>query len=240
MKNKELWTPTTVEKDGNSYRINKKFFSMKSQYIGSLLIKEYIPVIKEHSKGVLLDCGCGSVPYYEIYKDLVDDVVCVDWEVCDGSVDHLDYKADLNKPLEFLQTESVDTIMLSDVLEHIYNPKELFAELSRILKKKGRLIVFVPFYYWIHSGPHDYFRYTEFALRRFCVENQLDILVLKPHSGYFDVLFDLINKLFINSYWGAKALVKISEQIKKTKFYKKRLPSRIGCFPLGYVLVAEK
>ena len=60
-----------------------------------------------------------------------------------------------------------DTIILSDVLEHIPVPEHLWKEMARILSRNGKIIMNVPFYYCLHEAPHDCSRYTEFALRRF-------------------------------------------------------------------------
>ncbi|HRF81361.1 MAG TPA: methyltransferase domain-containing protein, partial [Flavobacteriales bacterium] len=60
---------------------------------------------------------------------------------------------------------SFDTIILSDVLEHIRKPEALVKEMYRILAPGGQVIMNVPFYYGLHEQPFDYYRYTQFALR---------------------------------------------------------------------------
>jgi hypothetical protein len=112
--------------------------------------------------------------------------------------------------------------------------------MSRILKPKGKIIVGVPFFYWIHEEPYDYYRYTEYKLREFCKNNNLTIISLDPYGGGPEIIFDIIAKqisfskilssmhlflsnIFINSYFGKK----IS---KKTYRH----------FPLGYCLIAQK
>ena len=154
--------------------------------------------------------------------------------------DYLDFTTDLNQPLDCLQDNEFDTILLADVLEHIYKPKELIAEMHRVLKPGGKLMVFVPFFYWVHSEPHDYFRYTEYALKKMVEENKLKVIQLEPYGGYLDILFDLINKFFVNSKFCAKQLIRFARWLKKTRYYKKREGFRLKNFPLGYILIAEK
>ena len=193
MKNQNKWKPSRVFKTEIGYTFNENAFALASWYIGNLIIPKYSEVIKQNISGIMLDCGCGQVPYYLIYKEKASEVVCIDWDVSSDDYDFLDFKADLNKPLDFFKDQYFDSILLADVLEHIYNPNQLVSELSRILKPKGKIVVFVPFLYWVHSQPNDYFRYTEFFLRKIFEENQQNILKLDSYGGYLDVVFVLIN-----------------------------------------------
>ncbi len=240
MKNEPLWKPSRIIKNGDRYEIIKEKYGLASRYIGELVVPQYAETIARFSKGHLLDCGCGQAPYYIVYRDLVDKITCVDWDAADPEHDYLDYKVDLNKPLDIFNSESFDTILLADVLEHIVNPGLLFSEMTRILNPSGRIILFVPFYYWVHSNPHDYYRYTKFSLLTFCENNRLKVLYLEPYGGYLDILFDLFNKFFTNSEFGYRMLRKLSKIVKRSSYYKKRYSQRIENFPLGYILVAEK
>ena len=94
------------------------------------------------------------------------DNICVVLENTLHKSEYLDFECDMKKVLPFMDGE-LDTIILSDVLEQIPQPEHLWKEMSRILSIGGKIIMNVPFYYWLHEGPHDYYRYTEFALRRF-------------------------------------------------------------------------
>ncbi len=57
-------------------------------------------------------------------------------------------------------TGSFDTVLLLEVLEHVAEADQVLAEISRVLKPKGVLLVSVPFLYPLHDAPHDYRRYT--------------------------------------------------------------------------------
>lgn len=59
-----------------------------------------------------------------------------------------------------------DLILCLNVLEHIYDYQTAIANLHAALADGGRLVVAVPFAFPLHDEPHDYYRYTEFALRR--------------------------------------------------------------------------
>lgn len=206
--------------------------------------RAYERVIKEHSKGVLADIGCGSVPYYMIYKDQVDDILCVDWAQENMGVSHLDYIADLNKGIP-IGDNIADTVLCTDVLEHINNPGLLFSEMARIMKKDAKIIVTVPFLYWIHNGPHDHHRYTRYMLEEFCRRNELDTISLEEYGGLPEVLFDLVHKGYAFYNFPMRRVFlfswrKIGEFLYHRKFVKRLSMKSRQTFPLGYILVAQK
>ena len=98
--------------------------SIGSQLTVSRAIQEYETALAQYASGRLLDMGCGHVPYYEMYKSLVQDVTCVDWDNSLHKNDFVDEAIDLNQPLP-LGSEIFDTVLLTDVLEHIFNPIQL-------------------------------------------------------------------------------------------------------------------
>lgn len=63
-----------------------------------------------------------------------------------------------------LRSGSFDTVILSNVLEHVRDPAALLAECRRALRPGGRLLLTVPFLFKLHQEPHDYHRYTHHML----------------------------------------------------------------------------
>ncbi len=59
-----------------------------------------------------------------------------------------------------------DVILCLNVLEHVYEAGLAVANLHRALAPGGTLHVAVPFMFPLHDEPHDYWRFTEHALRR--------------------------------------------------------------------------
>ena len=57
-----------------------------------------------------------------------------------------------------------DVIVCTQVLEHVPNPFAAVAELHRVLKPGGRLLVTVPAAYPYHAVPRDYWRFTRDSL----------------------------------------------------------------------------
>ncbi len=245
MKNRNLWSPSKfVIKRGKLVGSrNPKEVGISSRLVADIVAELYLTHLKEHCKGKLLDLGCGKAPLFAVYKDLVTDNTCIDWDNPCPENSYLDSRCDLTQPIP-LPDNQFDTIILSDVLEHIPNPEALWQEIARLLKPEGKFLMNVPFYYQIHEAPHDYYRYTEFSLKRFAELSRMKIVLLQPIGGVPEVLADLLAKNLKKMPMIGKGL-SISIQYLCYKFIKTSLGARVSQqtskrFPLGYFLVGEK
>jgi ubiquinone/menaquinone biosynthesis C-methylase UbiE len=118
---------------------------------------------RAHARGRLLDVGCGEKPYAPLFRDLVDEHVGVDHPESIhplGAVDVLATAYDI--PLE---DASFDTVLMTEVLEHLEEPGRAIAEARRLLRPGGKLILSTPFMWPLHEEPRDYFRYSPHGLR---------------------------------------------------------------------------
>ena len=223
--------------------MDKNTVSVASRLPVYLVASFYEKHIPTYAKGSLLDLGCGKVPLYQVYKDHVDDVTCVDWENTLHKNEYLDHVADLNQPIP-LDDNSFDTIILSDVLEHIREPEKLWQEMNRVLRTGGTALINVPFYYWLHEKPFDYYRYTQFALQNFAEKNNFEILHLQPYGGAFEILVDILSKAILPKIKGGKRLVprlqKSAWWFTNTSKGKKLRESTSANFPFGYEMVVRK
>jgi len=61
---------------------------------------------------------------------------------------------------------SVDTVAMLDVVEHLADPEQAVAEVSRVLRAGGKCFINVPFLYPLHDEPYDFQRWTGHGLRR--------------------------------------------------------------------------
>jgi hypothetical protein len=61
-----------------------------SRLVGSIVSELYPRLLKQHGKGRLLDHGCGKVPLYGMYRDLVTETVCIDWSAFLHGTEHVD------------------------------------------------------------------------------------------------------------------------------------------------------
>lgn len=245
MRNRDRWQPSKyVRRNGRLVASrDPREVNVASRLGGDLVAGIYDTGLRRHAKGKLLDLGCGKVPFFGAYKDLVTDCVCADWSHTPHTSGHLDRECDLTQALPFGDGE-FDTILLSDVLEHIPTPEHLFGEMARVLAKGGRILLNVPFCYGLHEQPHDYYRYTEFALRRFAEGAGLRLLELAPIGGTPEVLADLIAKNVVRVPVIGRAVAILVQWLvfglTRAGFGKRISDGTKAVFPLGYFLVAEK
>lgn len=214
-----------------------------SRLFADLVASFYDTYIKKYARGKLIDLGCGKVPLFEAYKNYITDNICVDWENTLHKNEYLDFECNLTKSLPF-DDEEFDTIISSDVLEHIPQPEFLWREMFRILSIHGKLLMNIPFYYCLHEKPNDYYRYTEFALQRFVECANFKIILLKPIGGAPEILADILakNMLLLPKLGRLPAI--LAQQFTLA-FVKTKLGAKISKitskeFPFGYFLVAEK
>lgn len=82
-----------------------------------------------------------------------------------------------------LAGESVDTVVIFEVMEHLRKPREALQEITRVLRPQGRLLLTMPFLYPVHDAPHDYQRLTIHGLARDVEAAGLRVDALLPALG---------------------------------------------------------
>lgn len=118
-------------------------------------------IIRATARGVVLDVGCGTMPYRDLIEAAGADYVGLDVEARIEGVTHVCSATNMYTVTD----ASIDVVLCSEVLEHVAEPATALAEMARVLRPDGQLIVTVPFLGRLHEEPHDYYRYTEHGLR---------------------------------------------------------------------------
>lgn len=116
--------------------------------------------------GRVLDVGCGSQPYRSLFRE--HDYVGLEF---DTARNRATKSADLWFDGRRFPSDDAafDIVLCSQVLEHTPEPQAMIAEIARVLRPGGRLILSVPFVWDEHEQPYDNFRFTRFALTRLLV-----------------------------------------------------------------------
>ncbi len=216
-----------------------RYLSGGSYLTAAITAEYYSKYIPKYVKGVTADLGCGFAPMYQYYKAYAQKVICIDWKNTLHKNRILDIECDLSQEIP-LTDESVDTVILSDVLEHISRPKYLLKEIHRILTPKGALLLNVPFLYPEHEKPHDYFRYTEFFYRDMAREQGYELAALKKIGGEREVIVTLIGKYMLKRLGNSND--ELIRQINRHAYHKWKTDrkGRESDMCLGYFAVLTK
>lgn len=206
------------------------------------LIKDFqwddLTQASRYAKGKLLDIGCGKMPYKAIFLPKVTKYVGVDKN------DRADIKGDFLSLK--IADNSFDTALCTQVLEHTHDPNGFLNKIHRILKKRGILILTVPFMGSLHEIPNDYYRYTQFALEYMLKKAKFHVIYIHGQGNWISALgqeyifyLESTYNRYLLKY--PKRLLQVFVQLFIRLF--SHMPSRFTkpdrC-PINYIVVAER
>lgn len=155
-------------------------------------------------KGTIYDLGCGEMPYRNWFLQRADSYVGVDWSDTQHSLT-ADIVENLNERLS-IDSGVADLVISLSVLEHLCTPQIMLEEAYRILRDDGHIMLQVPWQWYVHEAPHDYFRYTPYGLR-FLLENAgFKDVHIESQGGFFTMLFLKLNYFSLRLIRGPKAM----------------------------------
>lgn len=93
--------------------------------------------------------------------------------------------------------EEFEAVLCTEVLEHLIDPRQAIAEVKRVLQPGGKIILTTRFVYPIHDSPHDYFRYTRYALEMLFKE--WDDVSIEEETQNFSTIAVLLQRLSYQS-----------------------------------------
>lgn len=134
----------------------------------------------------VLDAGAGEGSYKHLFSR--QRYTGVDLGIGDATWNYasLDVVADLTA-VPF-RSECFDAAINIVTLEHVREPAAVIAELGRVLKPGGRMLLIVPHEWEEHQVPHDFFRYTRYGVQHLLERAGLTAVAIEPVGGFFRLL----------------------------------------------------
>jgi SAM-dependent methyltransferase len=137
-----------------------------------------------------LDLGASNSPYKRLLEANGYVVKTLDLDRSRGA----DYEGKIEDT--GLADQSFDLVLCTEVFEHSSNPWQGIAEIRRILKPSGVLIVSAPHVWFYHPHPTDNWRFTQEGIAHLCRMGGLRPEALFSQGGSVTALFQILNFLF--------------------------------------------
>lgn len=137
------------------------------------------PMIHDHVRGVALDIGAGRLAWRSLIAASASRYIATDAFATHPDIAFL---SDVQGNLP-IADKTFDSAFCCSVLEHTREPWKAFDEFYRILKPGGKIILSVPFVYYLHGQPNDYFRFTRYGIENLAHKSGFEIVELSVVGG---------------------------------------------------------
>lgn len=166
-------------------------------YIARRALYQEIARLAPKLFGSLLDIGCGEKPYAELFSNATS------YTGIEFDTPHTRRysKADIfydGARLPFPDA-SFDSVLATEVLEHVFAPDAFLEDVRRITKPGGLFLLSAPFLWDEHEQPRDYARYTSFGLTHLLETHGFSVVEHARTANNASALSQLLN-----AYWYKK------------------------------------
>ena len=224
-------------------RLNKETIGTESYWPIALqnaaFYADMEPLIAKYVRGRTLDMGAGQMTWRNLLSQYYDTYFSGDLT---REHHELDLLFDVTHPLPFAE-KSFDTLFCCSVLEHTLEPWQAFVEMKRILAPDGLAIISIPFIFYLHGLPHDYYRFTEHGATYLARRAGFEIVEIKANGGLFHFLFN-VPSMFLSTLW---VTLRLKWLIPPTTSFWLSLArlldnwlDREGSFAMNYLLVLRQ
>jgi SAM-dependent methyltransferase len=184
------------------------------------------------SKAPLLDLGCGNRPYKCHYPE----GVALGADIVQSSTGCVDVVLESCGKLPF-EDNYFQTILCTQVLQHVENAYHLLHEAHRVLRPGGKMILTCPFIWELHERPHDYLRFSEYWLTKNLCDTGFALELLERQGGDLATIGQLIClMLAVRQIHMPKFLQKVYNKL--WAYLDRKSPTQ--CMPLNYGILAVK
>jgi SAM-dependent methyltransferase len=190
----DLKEPAAAPPDKSNARLYPSYTGGRYQILG--LLRKHLQRIAaeempERDGLVLVDFGCGDMPYRPLFEPHVGRYVGIDLP---GNP-HADYFVAPDNSVD-LPDAYADVVLSNQVLEHVADPPSYLAECRRVLKPDGVLILSTHGYWMYHPNPRDLWRWTGDGLCKVVGDAGFAITSFEGLMGLAATGFQLLHDAF--------------------------------------------
>jgi SAM-dependent methyltransferase len=156
-----------------------------------------------------------------------------------------DITANLEEPLPIADA-SYDAALLINVLEHIYEFKQVISETSRVLVSGGKVVIVVPYMFPNHPSPGDYHRFSQTALEKLLNAAGFEEIEVKAlGSGVYAARLLFLERLLPSSLQNffapiSHTVARINDGFMTSIANTSRKKYRASDYALGFLVTARK
>ena len=175
-------------------------------YFARKALREEIGNLASNLQGSILDVGCGTKPYRELFNCTEYIGLEIDSEQNRKSKQADYYYDGVTFPFE---ASSFDGVICNQVFEHVFTPDNFLLEINRVLKVNGKLLLTVPFVWDEHEQPYDFARYSSFGLKSLLVKSGFEVVQHIKTNDDARVLFQLLNAYLYKAFMTSNAKINL-------------------------------
>lgn len=218
----------------------------RPHYLERISIVNALKQVRHKVKsGIILDVGCGMKPYKSLLNTSGSIYYGTDYPITMEGSYGKSTKADFFSESTLLpfKNNTFDTLLSTQMLEHVSDPKNVIQEMSRVLKPKGIMILSAPMTWPLHEEPYDFFRYTLHGLRHLLQKANFEILDEIPRGNNFITMAQMLldtqlnntSQSFLKRLYSVTLSLVVNQLCSVINIFK---PAQRLC--LGWVMVVKK
>lgn len=165
--------------------LNEKYVSPAS-VLSTRWLLYCLTQTRKFARGRVLDVGCGRKPYQTFFPHT--DYIGIDWS----------HNLHASRPEAYADAQYIpfaaatfDTVICTEVIEHLPDPALALQNIARVLRPGGHLILSAPFVQTLHEVPFDFFRFTPIGLHHLVKEAGFEVVNTWARGGILSVLVSL-------------------------------------------------
>jgi SAM-dependent methyltransferase len=213
-----------------------RYWSLALQ--AAVVYADVAPLVARYVYGRVLDIGAGKLAWRPLLRRFARRYVSGDMVLEHAELDVL---FDATAPLPFVDA-AFDSVFCCAVLEHTTDPWKVLGEVERVLAPGGIAIVLVPFVFYLHGQPHDYYRFTGYGLRYLAERAGFEVLEIRQSGSLVDLVLN-VPSVLLSVAWAQLGLpALIAPTTRAWTFLARRAAGldRGGLFTMNVIGVLRK